>query len=169
MFNDYLIIIILIVIMVLIKNKKSKVIKNIKPIIHTINTINTFDTINTNEEPFIYNFDYKEEAIINIKDQPVITNAEQLKLLETNMVLNSWVPNTWIDSFDTNGKPIYKSRDDKTITMNSKIHFDYNNIENTNNKTIKEIYDNKVVNLKNLIQITETVQDNLDNDNYALF
>ena len=166
MFNDYLIIIILIVIMVLIKKKKSNVIKNIKPIIHTINT---FDTINTYEEPLIYTFDYKEEPIINIKDQPVITNAEQLKLLETNMVLNSWVPNTWIDSFDTNGKPIYKSRDDKTITMNSKIRFDYNNIENTNNKTIKEIYDNKVVNLKNLIPITETVQDNLDDDNYALF
>ena len=91
---------------------------------------------NTNTNKNIYNFDYN---ILN-NEIPFMNN------------LSSWYNNTWIDHFDSNNKPVYKSSN--TDINNSKILID-KDIDYTkefiaskrcNNKLVKEIYNSLTFN-----------------------
>ncbi len=73
--------------------------------------------------------------------------------------MNTWYPNRWIDSFDENGVPIFKTRDDaydiKTPQATNSWEFNKDNLMNAdglinkekynNGLTIKEIYDDLTV------------------------
>jgi hypothetical protein len=76
----------------------------------------------------------------------------------------TWYPNTWIDKIDENGKPLYKSRDNLKDTSGipkTSYSYDFNNVkignmssvlkpEDSQGKTIKEIYDNSIIDYKSL-------------------
>ena len=116
-------------------------------------------------------------------DQPIIPNKvefdygirpiekEFLNEQKNGASVTPHYPNKWIESFDTNGVPVYNSRDQVTGTVETfiepKARFSYNfNKEKTLNmdgiadpddfvdgrgKTLKDIYDNSFVNFKKLV------------------
>jgi len=190
--NIILIIIILIIIYYCIKNNKTPNIPNISNIIPNILTIPTIPDIitnipniisttsdvisNSNIENFVdldtknINFDYDLRPI----------EKEFIKEQNDGAFLYTWYPNTWIDHIDENGNPVYNSREEisgnkETIIDGPKSSFSYDfNITKTTNissalkpedkgKTIKEIYDNSMVDYKNLgpkkNQITDETSD----------
>jgi hypothetical protein len=68
--------------------------------------------------------------------------------------LNTWYSNTWIDSLDENGNPIYKSSNtdinESTILVNKDVeNIDFISLgKNNNNKSISQIYDNLIQDYK---------------------
>lgn len=131
---------------------------------------------NTRQEENIKQEKHVIENFDNIKDTKYITfdyndlrpiEKEYIKEQEQGAFLYTWYPNTWIDHIDENGNPVYDSRDhvtgkpDTFIDPKSSASYDFNNIKITNmsgvlkpedsqGKTIKEIYDNSMVDYKNL-------------------
>jgi hypothetical protein len=83
--------------------------------------------------------------------------------------MHTWYPNTWIEKIDENGNPIYNSRDnmsqeiskDNSSIPKTSYSYKFNetktkNIsgvlkpEDSQGKTIKEIYDNSIINYKTI-------------------
>jgi hypothetical protein len=187
--NIILIIIILVIIYYCIRNNKNDISNNPQnDILYNpqndivdnylnnipINSSNNTPNNNTqNIEKFIdlnteyINFDYNTRPI----------EKEFIKEQEFGAFLNTWYPNTWIDHIDKNGNPVYNKviKKEKNIidVPKSSFSYDFNNTKTTNissalkpedkGKTIKEIYDNSMVNYKNLepkkIQISDETSD----------
>lgn len=92
-----------------------------------------------------------------------------------NSNLKTWYSNTWIDSIDENGNPVYKSRDDnvniKTNTLTDPLVenlggvIDPNDFKGATGKTIREVYDNSIVDYKKTIP-RKVLIDNEPNTNY---
>ena len=115
------------------------------------------EKFSNNDRQYI-NFDYDLRPI----------EKEYIKEQEHGTYLNTWYPNTWIDHIDENGKPVYDSREHvtgkaETIIDGPKSSFSYEfNKNKTDNmsgilkpedsqgKTIKEVYDNSMVDYKKL-------------------
>jgi hypothetical protein len=99
----------------------------------------------------------KEEFINNQKNEPINKQKEEL-------FIYSWYPNTWIEKIDDKGEPIYNSRNDQFDTSSipkTKINI---NIEDPQGKTIKEIYDNSIINYKSITPTKNMITDEtLDN------
>lgn len=149
-FNIILIIIILIIIYYLRqKNQNNPVNKNENKCVE-----NLFD-LDTKYIEFDYNLRPIEKEFI--KEQNEGSN------------MYSWYPNTWIERIDENGNPIYNSRDkmlqqssnDSSGIPKTSFSYDFNNVktknissilkpEDSQGKTIKEIYDNSIVDYKSL-------------------
>jgi hypothetical protein len=176
-FNIILIIIILIIVYYCIQNNKKKELINISN--DTSNNLPNYipnNILKTNIENFndldtkFINFDYDLRPI----------EKEFIKEQNDGIYLNTWYPNTWIDYIDENEKPVYNSRENVTGKKEtiidgpkSSFSYDFNNTKTTNissalkpedtGKTIKEIYDNSMVNYKNLgptkNQITDETSD----------
>jgi hypothetical protein len=105
---------------------------------------------------------------------------EYIKEQENGAFLYTWYPNTWIDHIDENGKPVYNSREhvtgksDTFIDPKTSASYDFNNIKTINmsgvlkpedfqGKTIKEVYDNSMIDYKKLgpkkIMMTDDTSD----------
>ena len=162
-FNVILIVIILVTIYYLIENNKD----NKKEINYSIplnipqakETIERFEDKDTK----YINFDYDTKPI----EQEVIKEQKE------GVYLNTWYPNTWIERIDENGNPIYNSRENitKEPKDSTKIILDYmpessksyefnkNKPEDNDGKTIKEIYDNSMVDYKKLVPIKNKISD----------
>ena len=124
-------------------------------------------------EPQHINFNY------NIKDIEHQFMNEQIN----GVHFTSLCPNRWIESFESNGNPIYNSRENVTGVLETfvepKARFNYKfNKENTlamdgiidpddfidgNGKPLKEIYDNSFIDFKKLIP-KKTIIDNESQD-----
>jgi hypothetical protein len=161
MINILLLITVLIVIYKYITPCSKTDIKDIKD----IKKIEQFNTDKIYYNPPIESkhitFDYGERPI----------DKQFLKEQDHGVNLNTWYPNTWIESIDSNGKPIYNSRENVTKTVEnfieSKARFDYkfdtlktgemsgvispDDIKNNQGKSLKEIYDNSFVDFKKLV------------------
>ena len=89
--------------------------------------------------------------------------------------MNTWYPNRWIDSFDENGVPIFKTRDDayeiKTPEATNSWEFNKDKLMNAdglinkekynNGLTIKEVYDDlTVVDYKKLTPQKKLIDNN---------
>ena len=117
-------------------------------------------------------FDYGERPI----------DKQFLKEQINGVNLNTWYPNTWIESIDSNGKPIYNSRENVTKTVEnfieSKARFDYkfdrlktcemsgvispDDIKNNQGKSLKEIYDSSFVDFKKLVPKKQMLESESD-------
>jgi hypothetical protein len=95
-----------------------------------------------------------------------------------NVQLSTWYPNTWIERIDENGEPVYNSRENVTKVkeefIESKARFTYEfnsprsvqmngisdptNFKDHQGKTIKEIYDNSVVDYKKIVPKKTMIQ-----------
>ena len=168
-FNIILIVTILVIIFFIIKNNKKKTNNNLIPLtnqqFNIENNIENFDDVNTK----YINFDYNIRPI----------EKKFIKEQKDGAILYTWYPNTWIERIDENGKPIYNSRENFTkesteiILDNNPISsssYDFNKMktenasgilkpEDSSGKTIKEIYDNSIVDYKKLGPIKNRVTD----------
>ena len=144
----------------------------------TPNPVLTSNPVNKNIEnspsPKIVNNDTK---YINFDYDLRPIDKEYLKEQETGTFLNTWYPNTWIDHIDENGNPVYNSRENITGNSNdfltkpktsSSYEFNKNKTNNmsgvlsptdSQGKTIKEVYDNSMVNYKNLCPKKNIISD----------
>lgn len=169
-----LIIIILIIIHYCIQNNKNNELTKI-----AINTPNNtlYNTPNNTPYNIPYNISVKKTNIENFTDidtkyinfdydlRPI--EKEFIKEQKDGAFLYTWYPNTWIDHIDENGNPVYNSRENVTGKKEtvidgpkSRFSYDFNNTKTTNisselkpedkGKTIKEIYDNSLIDYKKL-------------------
>ena len=89
-----------------------------------------------NNNPEIYNFHYESSHC----ELPFMNN------------LNSWYNNTWIDHFDSDDNPVYKSSNtdinNSTILIDKDIDYTKDTIgsKRFNNKSIKDIYNSLIFN-----------------------
>ena len=110
-------------------------------------------------------------------------NKDEYKGQKVN--LKTWYPNTWIEKIDKNGKPIYNSIENITGSkedfIESKARFTYkfnsprsvhmdgisdpNDFKDGKGRTLKEVYDNSIVDYKKMIpekQMISTDPDKLN-------
>lgn len=137
----------------------------------------------TNDEPgkIIEKLTNIDTKYINFNYDLRPIEKEFIKEQKDGVHLNTWYPNTWIDHIDENGNPVYDSREHvtgrtDTIINEPKTNINYDfNTNKTNNmsgvlkpedfkgKTIKEVYDNSMVDYKALgpqkIRITDENSD----------
>lgn len=102
-----------------------------------------------------------------------------IKEQKNGAFLYTWYPNTWIDHIDENGIPVYNSRENVTgkkdtfIEPKSSFSYDFNDVktknissvlsqEDSQGKTIKEIYDNSIVDYKKLGPNKNRISDETD-------
>jgi hypothetical protein len=155
LFNIFLIIIILISLYYYMQSKNNNLIYN------KIIPIEQENIINQYEKPI--------ESFINL-DTKYISFDYGLRPIDNKFIsdqinesyMNTWYPNTWIDKIDENGNPIYKSRNNLKDTSGipkTSYSYDFNNVkiknisgvlksEDNQGKSIKEIYDNSIVDYK---------------------
>jgi len=161
--------------------------------------VKTYNYNNNNVK--VEKFDSIQTKIFNqptIINQPIKFNYGHLRPIDKQFLkeqaygvnANTWYANTWIDSIDENGEPIYDSRDNHSKTketfIESKARFSYEfnsprsvqmdgvadptDFINGQARTIKEVYDNSFVDFKKLIP-TKTVigtNENINNTNAHL-
>ncbi len=185
MINVILIIVILIIIYFCIQNNtlndtlndSSNNITNNIPENKNI-SINSPNNISENKN--IENFTDLDTKYIKFDYDIRPIEKEFIKEQKDGAYLYTWYPNTWVDHIDENGQPVYNSRDQVTGRKEtiidgpkSSFSYDFNNTKTTNissalkpedkGKTIKEIYDNSMVNYKNLgpkkTQVTDGTSD----------
>lgn len=158
-FNIILIIIILIILSKCIQCTKEP--NNILP-----NVENNLQKIS--ETPIIENFIDLDTKYINFDYGLRPIEKEFIKEQNDGANLYTWYPNTWIERIDENGNAVYNSRENVTGKKetiidepNSRFSYEFNNVktknmsgilkpEDTQGKTIKEIYDNSMVDYKKL-------------------
>ena len=193
-FNVLLIIGFLIVIYYCIQ--KYKDIKNIKinkPNEEILKVEHTNELSNfTQQDPYViekFNMDkIKNDKPIKTQNIKFNYNTQDIEHQFMNEQINgvhftSLCPNRWIESFDSNGNPIYNSRENVTGVLETfiepKARFSYEfNKENTlamggiidpdnfidgSGKPLKEIYDNSFIDFKKLIP-KKTIIDNESKD-----
>jgi hypothetical protein len=105
----------------------------------------------------------KEPTVLK---QSIDNKPQDDPILLNDMTLKTWYPNTWIEKIDSNGNPIYNSREKETgvkenfIETKSRFTYEYNSPRSTqmdgvddpsNGKTLKEIYDNSFVDYKKMV------------------
>jgi len=160
-FNIILIIIILVITYYCIQCSKPD--NNIKPYItkQNINKIVSSD-ISTIKPNIIEKFTDTDMQDVTFDYDLRPIEKEFIKEQEDGAFLYTWYPNTWIDHIDENGKPVYNSREhvtgksDTFIYPKTSASYDFNNKSNVlkpeeiQGKTIKEIYDNSIVDYKKL-------------------
>ena len=160
LFNIILIIIILIIANKCIQCTKEPDIIKTKPEILGYNNKSTL--------PIIENFVDLDTKYINFNYETRPIEKEFIKEQKDGAYLYTWYPNTWIERIDENGNPIYNNRENvigKKDTLidgpKSSFSYDFNNVkidnmsgilkpEDSQGKTIKEIYDNSMVDYKKL-------------------
>lgn len=108
-----------------------------------------FNEISNDLSPIIIN-ELSNELSNEVSNE--VSNNVSNEVSNSNFInnLNSWYPNTWIDSFDDN-KPIYKSSNNdilKSKLIKNENNNNYNNttIDKYINKSIKFIYNDLVTN-----------------------
>jgi len=154
-FNIILIIIILIITYHVINYNKNNNLKNniekLTDINQQYNNIIVPNNVITLEKNIKFNYDIRPIDNEFIKEQKQGVN------------LNTWYPNTWIEKIDENGNPIYGSRESSDpflIKQKTNSSYDFNNMKTENidsvlkkedvGKTIKEVYDNSIIDYKKL-------------------
>jgi hypothetical protein len=169
-FNIILIITILVTVYYFIqnstKNTTNTSTENIASLSTNINT-NTNKSI-IPEQKQIENFVDLDTKYINFDYDLRPIEKEFIKEQKNGAYLNTWYPNTWIDHIDENGNPVYDSREHVTGKADTFINepkssfsYDFNNVKTGNmsgvlkpedfkGKTIKEVYDNSMVDYKKL-------------------
>jgi len=155
LFNIILIIIVLIVAYHIIHYNKNNNLKNniekLTDINQQYNNIIVPNNVITLEKNIKFNYDIRPIDNEFIKEQKQGVN------------LNTWYPNTWIEKIDENGNPIYGSRESSDpflIKQKTNSSYDFNNMKTENidsvlkkedvGKTIKEVYDNSIIDYKKL-------------------
>jgi hypothetical protein len=170
LFNIILIIIILIVVYKCIQCTKEPKpeIKEFKPnIIEPKPEIIEYTNTKSNL-PIIENFVDLDTKYINFDYETRPIEKEFIKEQKDGAYLYTWYPNTWIEKIDENGNPIYNNRENVTGEKDTFIDgpkssssYEFNNVKTVNmsgilksedsqGKTIKEIYDNSTVDYKKL-------------------
>ncbi len=150
--------------------------KKVEKIIEKFNTDKIF--IQPEIKPTTIKFDYGERPI----DKQFLVEQEKGAFLST------WYPNTWIESLDSEGKPVYNSREKQTgvvetfIEPKARFSYEFNkektlemggimdpdNFIDGKGKTLQEIYDNSFVNYKKLIpNKTQTSEDGFSTSQLA--
>jgi hypothetical protein len=132
------------------------------------NEIKSDNITNIKEQETVENFIDLDTKYIKFDYDLRPIEKEYLKDQKDSAYLYTWYPNTWIERIDENGNPIYNSRDKVTGKVDivideakSSFSYEFNNVktvnmsgvlglENSQGKTIKEIYDNSMVDYKNL-------------------
>lgn len=97
----------------------------------------------------------------NYDIRPIDTKFMKEQIQGVN--LNTWYPNTWIEKIDDNGNPIYGSRESSDpflIKPETNPSYDFNLMKTENidsvlkkedvGKTIKEVYDNSIIDYRKL-------------------
>jgi hypothetical protein len=122
---------------------------------------------NYNQKKPVENFTNLDTKYINFDYDLRPIEKEFIKEQEHGAYLYTWYPNTWIDHIDENGEPVYNSRECVTGKADTFIDgpkssssYDFNNNKTINmggvlkseneGKTIKEVYDNSMVDYKKL-------------------
>ena len=126
-------------------------IENLTDINQQYNNIIVPNNVITLEKNIKFNYDIRPIDNEFIKEQKQGVN------------LNTWYPNTWIEKIDENGNPIYGSRESSDpflIKQKTNSSYDFNIMKTENvdsvlkkedvGKTIKEIYDNSIIDYKKL-------------------
>ena len=130
--------------------------------------------------------EYKGPNFIKFNyEKQKIKDKELLKEQGQKVNLKTWYPNTWIEKIDKNGKPIYNSIENITGSkedfIESKARFTYkfnsprsvhmdgisdpNDFKDGKGRTLKEVYDNSIVDYKKMIpekQMISTDPDKLN-------
>ena len=155
LFNIILIIIVLIVAYHIIHYNKNNNLKNniekLTDINQQYNNIIVPNNVIEKEKNIKFNYDIR----------PI--DKEFMKEQIQGVNLNTWYPNTWIEKIDENGNPIYGSRESSDpflIKQKTNSSYDFNNMKTENvdsilkkedvGKTIKEVYDNSIIDYKKL-------------------
>lgn len=176
MFNVLLIVGVLIALYYCIQKHKNE--QNIKSKSTNINNNKEEKIINIGE--VIENFNMDKIKYDHPIEQKKVEFDYALRPIEKEFMkeqkdgthLATWYPNRWIESFDTDGKPVFNSRENVTGIIETfiepKARFTYNfNKEKTLNmdgiadpddfidgkgKSLKDIYDNSFVDFKKLVK-----------------
>jgi len=131
-------------------------------------------------KPIVENFVDLDTKYINFNYNIRPIEKEFINDQKDGINLTTWYPNTWIERIDENGNPIYNSREN--VIMNketiidrpkSSFSYDFNNVKTVNmsgilkpediqGKTIKEIYDNSMVDYKKLEPSKTKISDETD-------
>jgi len=110
------------------------------------------------------------------QDRPI--DKKFLKEQYSGTQLSTWYPNTWIESIDENGVPVYNSRENVTgekenfIESKTRFTYEFNSPRSTQmdgiadpydfkdgkGRTLKEVYDNSFVDYKKLVPKKQMAQ-----------
>lgn len=138
-----------------------------KPKEHFINTEKIFYPYRDRLDDFVTDVPSETKKItFEYTERPV--DKQFIKEQDKGMNINTWYPNTWIESIDENGDPVYNSRENVTgeksgdlISSQTRFSPEFNETRVHNidgvmdmaniNKTIKEVYESSFVDYKKMI------------------